>query len=151
MCTYAFNLHPPTPSTSIQIFFKDDKQIYFVNYYRSKNYKHRYKIKRLLYKAIRKCLIKTARRALESSLCFDCAGETRLDKFDCLNRSLPLFYFYFVTNLRRKKFLAYLRLQLNLATFPALASSTLLAGPLPPSSPPSRAYVLWMTPCWIRN
>ena len=31
---------------------KDITEIYFVNYYQSKNHKHRYKIKKLLYKAI---------------------------------------------------------------------------------------------------
>ena len=43
---------------------------YFVNYQQWKNHKQRYKIEKLLYKAIGKCQIKTPRRDLESSLCF---------------------------------------------------------------------------------
>ena len=43
-------------------------EIYFVNYYQSKKHKQRYKMKKLLYKAI--VQIKTPRKALGSSVCF---------------------------------------------------------------------------------
>ena len=52
------------------IFKEDVAEIYFANYYQSKSHKQRCKIKKLLYKAIGKCRIKTPRRALESSLGF---------------------------------------------------------------------------------
>ena len=45
-------------------------EIYFVNYYQSKNHKQCYKIKKLLCKAIGKCQIKTPERALGSRLRF---------------------------------------------------------------------------------
>ena len=45
-------------------------ETYFVNYYQSKNHKHRCKIKKLLYKAIGKYQIKIPRRALGKSLRF---------------------------------------------------------------------------------
>ena len=45
-------------------------EIYFANYCRSKNHKQRDKIKKLLYKAIGKCRIKTPKRALGSRLRF---------------------------------------------------------------------------------
>ena len=53
-CKYTFSLQPLPLITIIKIlFFKEDMtEIYFVNYYQSKNRKHRYKIKKLLYKAI---------------------------------------------------------------------------------------------------
>ena len=53
-CKYTFSLQPLPLITIIKIlFFKEDMtEIYFVNYYQSKNRKHCYKIKKLLYKAI---------------------------------------------------------------------------------------------------
>ena len=59
-------------STSVRIvFFKEDMtKIYFANYYKPKNLKKRYKIKKQLYKAIGKCQIKTPTRALGLSLHF---------------------------------------------------------------------------------
>ena len=61
-----------TPSTSVLIvFFKEDMtEMYFTNYYQSENHRQRYKIKKLLYKAIGKCLIKTPKKLLGSSLRF---------------------------------------------------------------------------------
>ena len=56
----------------------------------------------------------------------NCTGKMGMDSFGCLNSSLSLFYFYFVTKLR-KKIMAYIRLQLNLPPHPTRAS-TLLAG-----------------------
>ena len=68
---------------------------------------------------------------------FNCTGEMRMDNFSCLNSSISLFCFYFVTNLRRKKKKkAYVRLQLSLPPSP-IRASTLLAGP----PLPLRAYV----------
>ena len=59
-----------SPKVSAQIlFFKEDiAEIYFVNYYQSKNQKQRFKIKKLLYKDIGKFQIKTPRRALVAVL-----------------------------------------------------------------------------------
>ena len=59
-------------STSVRIvFFKEDMtKIYLANYYKSKNLKKRYKIKKQLHKAIGKCQIKTPTRALGTSLRF---------------------------------------------------------------------------------
>ena len=43
----------PVSSYAPVLLLKEDiTEIYFVNYYQSKNHKHRYKIKKLLYKAI---------------------------------------------------------------------------------------------------
>ena len=54
MCEYTFNLHSLPPITNIKIlFYKEDMtEMYFVNYYHSKNHKHCYNIKKLPYKAI---------------------------------------------------------------------------------------------------
>ena len=57
-------------SVRILLFKEDMTEIYFVNYYQSKNHKQRYKTKKLLYKTIWQCPIKTARRDLRSSLHF---------------------------------------------------------------------------------
>ena len=53
---------------------------------------------------------------------FNGTGYMGMNIFGCLNRSLSLFYFCFLTNLRKKIFMAYIRLQLN--------------PPPPPPSPP---------------
>ena len=57
-------------STSVRVvFFKEDMtKIYLANYYKSKNLKKRYKIKKQLHKANGKCQIKTPTRALGTSL-----------------------------------------------------------------------------------
>ena len=59
-CTYAFSLHPLPPLW----------HVYFANYYQSKNHKQRYKIKKILFKAIGECQIKIPKRARGSSLHF---------------------------------------------------------------------------------
>ena len=76
-CTYAFSLHHLPQSKSAQIlFFKEDMpEIYFANYYQSKNQKQCYKRNKLLYKAIGKCQIAAPRRALGSSLRFNCTAR----------------------------------------------------------------------------
>ena len=61
-----------------------------------------------------------------------------MDNFACLNSSLSLFYFYFVTNVQ-KKITAYVRLLLNLPP-PPIRASTLLAGP--PHIPSERTYFM---------
>ena len=122
-CTYAFSLHPLPPITSVRIvFFKEGiTAIYFANYYQSKNHKQRYKIKKLLYKAIRKWRIRTQRRALRIELAlFNCTGRRRRE-WIILAIWIAHFIFYFVTNLR-KKLMAYVHLQLNL--FPSPHSYT---------------------------
>ena len=52
----AFSLHTPPPQYEhMDIILKDDRTvIYFVNYCQSKNHQKCYKIKKLLYKTIRK-------------------------------------------------------------------------------------------------
>ena len=46
---------------------------------------------------------------------FYCKEDIEMDNCGCLNISLSLFYFYFVTNLqKKKKIMAYARLQLSL-------------------------------------
>ena len=71
MCTYAFSLRILPPARAYGYYFlKKICQIYFVNYYQSKNHKQFYKIKKLLCKAIGKCQIKTPERALGSRLRF---------------------------------------------------------------------------------
>ena len=70
-CTYAFNLHPLPPSASIQIlFFKEDMEENFANYYQSKNNKQRFKVKTSLYKAIGKISNEKPTRTLSLSLFF---------------------------------------------------------------------------------
>ena len=44
---------------------------------------------------------------------FNGTGDIGMNIFGCLNRSLSLFYFCFLTNLRKKNFMAYIRLQLK--------------------------------------
>ena len=75
-CTFAFSLHSLLPSASVRTLFskEDMTEIYSVNLYQSKNQK-RYKIKKLLYKAVGKCQIKRQRRALGSILHFLTARE----------------------------------------------------------------------------
>ena len=64
-CTYTFSLHPlPLVRANGYDFLKKMWERYFVNYYESKNQKQRYKIKKLLYKAIGKFWIKAPIRAL---------------------------------------------------------------------------------------
>ena len=68
-CRYAFSLHLLLPlARTYRYFIKKIWQIYFVNYFQSKNHKQRYKIRN--YKAIRKCQIKTPRKTVGSILCF---------------------------------------------------------------------------------
>ena len=64
---------------------------------------------------------------------FNCTREIGMDNFGYLNSSL---YFYFVTNLR-KKFMAYVHLQLNLLP-PPIQACTLLAVHGPQPSPSKR-------------
>ena len=65
-----------------------------------------------------------------------------MDNFGCLNSSLFLFYFCFVTSLR-KKIIVYVRFQLNLLPPLPIRTNKLLAGTLRPR--PS-ASTLWVTP-----
>ena len=85
---------PSPSSTSVRtLFFKEDMTgIYFVNYYQSKNHK-RYKIKKLLYKAIGKMSNQNFKKspAIEFPL-FSCTKEMEMDHFSYLNSS-----FYFIS------------------------------------------------------
>ena len=105
--------HLPPHSTSVRIvFFKEDMtEIYFANYYQSKNHKHCSKIKKLLDKAFEKYRVKISDRALGSSLDFEYRRDGKRS-FLLWSEYLPLFYFYFVTNLS-KKLMAYVRWQLT--------------------------------------
>ena len=59
-----------TKETTVQSY-----DIYFVNYYQSKKYKQRYKLKKLLCRAIGKCRIKTSKEALGIEVVLsNCAG-----------------------------------------------------------------------------
>ena len=134
MCPYAFSPHPLPASTSIRIwFFKEDMT--------DKNRKQRYRIKKLLYKAIGKCWIKTPRRALGLRLHF----LTVRGRFICIIVTVWIAHFlYFVFVLQQtceKYFMAYVRLQLNLPP-PPIWASTLLAGP----PLPAWAYALYGWP-----
>ena len=62
-----------------------------MNYYRSKKHKRRYKIKKLLYKAIGNQNTKKS-PGIEGVL-FNCTGKMGMDNFGCLNSSLFLFLF----------------------------------------------------------
>ena len=105
-----------------------------MNYYQSKNHK-RYKIKKLMYKAIGTCPIKGPRRTLEIEYALlNCTREIGTDNFGCLNSSFSVFYFYFVTNLRKKN---------QWRTYASRRASTFLARP---PLPPASARTLRMTP-----
>ena len=99
-------------------------------------------MKKLLYKTIAKTSNQNTEKSpgIEFKL-FNCMGEMGMDNFAYLNNSLSLFYFYFVTNLR-KKIMVDVHLQLNLPPHPIRASA-LLAGP---SLPPPSVRTLWITP-----
>ena len=97
-CTCTFILHPLLPSTNVQILsIKEDMtEIYFLNYYQSKNHKQHYKIKKLLWKAIGKCQTKTPRRALGIGVALsNCTWEMGMDNFGCLKS-------YFISIFRNK-------------------------------------------------
>ena len=71
---------------------------------------------------------------------FNCTGEMGMDNFGCLNSSLILFCFYFVTNLR-KKIYGVLTLTVKPSTPPYEPIRIQLDHPSLP--PPLRAYVLY--------
>ena len=131
-------------------------KIYFVNYYQSKNHKQRHQIKKLLYKAIGKCRIKTPRRAMKIKVAlFNCTGQMGMNNFGCLNTSFSLFYLYFVTNLQNKKKLLHTYTYIwTSPTSPPIRPSTLLDGhPFPTPN----VHSLWMSPsiscydCWLHQ
>ena len=120
-------------------------KIYFVNYYQSKSHKQRHQIKKLLYKAIGECRIKTPRRAMKIKVAlFNCTGQMGMNNFGCLNTSFSLFYLYFVTNLQNKKKLLHTYTYIWTSPIsPPIRPSALLAGhPFP--TPNVRS--LWMSP-----
>ena len=113
-----------------------------MNYYQSKNHKQIYKMKKLLYKTIGRLRIKTPRRALESSLHF----LTVQERWEWIILAVWiahffLFYFCFVTNLRKKFFwrtYAYSWTSSSPYTIQFVFSWTTL--------PPPCVLTLWMTP-----
>ena len=114
-------------------------EMYFVNYYQSKNREQSCKIKKLLYKAIRKCRIKTPRRAPASSLCF----LTVWGRWKWIISAIWMAYFilFLLYNKSEKKIMTYICLQLNLPS-PSIQASTFLAGP--PLHPPLSMCTSWM-------
>ena len=61
-------------------------EIYFANYFQSKNHKKRYKKEKLLCKAFGKCRTKGRALEIEAALS-NCTGEMGMDNFDFLNSS----------------------------------------------------------------
>ena len=134
--SYASRVQPLSPSGGVWMWFcKDVKEINFVNYHQSKDYKQRGKIKKLKFKAVRKCWIITPRRPLGWGCFFDGAGKMWMDNFGCLNSSLSLFYFYFVTNMRKKK--KYSVFTFTVTNHHAFSQTT--------SPPPASVLTLWIT------
>ena len=111
---------PLHPSMSIWILFlKEDRTvIYFVNYCQSKNHQKRYKIKNYCTKPSENVKSKHKKNCRIKIAFFNYMGEMGMDNFSCLNSSLSLFCFYFVTSLRKK---VYLCLQLNLPPSPHIS------------------------------
>ena len=100
--------------------------IYFVNYCQSKNHQKRYKIKNYCTKPSENVKSKHKKNCRIKIAFSNYMGEMGMDNFSCLNSSLSLFCFYFVTSLRKK---VYVCLQLNLPP-PLISANTLLAGSL---------------------
>ena len=61
-------------------------EIYFANYFQSKNHKKRYKKEKLMCKAFGKCRTKGRALGIEVALS-NCTGEMGMDNFDSLNSS----------------------------------------------------------------
>lgn len=79
------------------LFWKEDiTEIYFVNKYQSKNQKQRYKIIKLLHKAIAKRPIKNPKKSpgIEFVL-LSYPGKMIMDNFGCLKSLLFFFLFLF--------------------------------------------------------
>ena len=97
VCAYALLAYAPSPLVRAYVyrFFKRNMtEIYFVNFYQSKHRKQRYKIKKLLYKGIKKCQIKTPRRALGSRVCL----LTLRKRWEWLILAVRIAYFlYFIS------------------------------------------------------
>ena len=76
-----------------------------MNYYKSKNQKQRYKIIKLLHKAIAKRPIKNPKKSpgIEFVL-LSYPGKMIMDNFGCLKSLLFFFYFYLVMNLQKKSY-----------------------------------------------
>ena len=79
-------------------------------------------------------------RAFTEFAFFNCTGEMEMDNFGYLNSLLSLFYFYFVTNMRKKLWCTCLYSWTS--SLPVRASA-LSAGPL---LLPARVRTSWMTP-----
>ena len=75
---------------------------------------------------------------------FNCAEKN--DNFGCLNSSLSLFYFYFVTNLRKK---IWRTCSYSWSSHSHHTSQCALSWTTPPPSPSVRT--LWMTPKWLKS
>ena len=128
MCAHALLAYTPSPLVLAYVhhFFKRNMaKIYFANFYQSKHRKQRYKIKKLLYKGIKKFQIKTPKRGMglrvrlltlrkrwEKSpgiegAPFNDTEEMGMVNFGRLNGLHSLFHFNFVTNLPKKLWRTY--------------------------------------------
>ena len=126
------------PLKTIDCGVKDVIEIYFANYYQLKNLK-RFKIQKLLYKAIGKCCIKTPRWALESSVHYFLTVRGRWE-WIILAIWIAHFLFLFCNKPAKKKVMAYVSFWRTEPPPPSQRASTLLAGP------PLRGYVLYGLP-----
>ena len=105
-CTYDFSLHPLSPVASARIVFSKEDVTRYLLLITINQWATNIFIKE------RNCWTKLS-KSVESNTkmfaLFNCTGEVRINNFGCLSSSL---YFYFVTNLRKKR-MAYVRFQLN--------------------------------------
>ena len=85
---------PPVRAHTLLAYFKDMAQTNFANYYQSKNHKQCYKIKELMYKAIKNCSIRTPKKnsGIKFAL-FNCTGEMEMDNFGYLSTHFILLLF----------------------------------------------------------
>ena len=118
------------------------EEIYFVNYYQSKKHKQRFKIKKTILQSYRRMSNQNTKKSSGIKFAFfNCAGKMGMDNFGCLNSSLSLFYFYFATNLRKKKL--WRTCGCNWTSPSPYTSQYAFRWT---AHPPPRVRTLWMTP-----
>ena len=114
---------------------------YFANYYQSKNHKQRYKIKKILFKAIGECQIKIPKRARGSSLHF--LTVQRRWKWIILAMWIAHFVLFLLCNEPSKKIYDVPALTAESPSSPLMSQYAFIwTNPLPPWS----VHTLWMTP-----
>ena len=114
-CRYIISLHRLSSSTIVRILvFKGDMTDTFCELLSIKEPRVTLQNKEATVQSYRKMSKQNTKKSPElEGVYFNCTGEIGMDNFGCLNSSLSLFYFYFVTSLQ-KKIVACVRLQLNL-------------------------------------